>query len=93
MRKSKFTDDRKRKIIQERDDEGLTVEQICRRYKISLNTFYLWRRELFPESPLTIQEPQLVTQDEVDETELRVMKRLYLNLSAQNYELAKILVK
>jgi len=92
MRTSKFSDERKRKIILEKDQDGLTVQQICSRYKISVNTFYLWRKELIKNVADSVPAEILDRQVEANlDSENKILRRLYINLSAHNYELAKFL--
>lgn len=94
MRSSNFTDEKKRQILDERNVEGLTVREVCKRYRISIPTFYSWKRDLSNienDQPSSLSEPIRKSQD--DENENQVLRRLYINLSAHNYELAKFLEK
>ena len=93
MRKSKFSDDRRRQIILEKEQDSLTVQEVCKRYKISVNTFYLWKRMLFSNvDDLESSTRESLVVDSRD-TENKILRRLYINLSAHNYELAKFLEK
>ena len=93
MRKSKFSDDRRRQIILEKEQDSLTVQEVCKRYKISVNTFYLWKRMLFSNvDDLESSTRESVVLDSRD-SENKTLRRLYINLSAHNYELAKFLEK
>lgn len=93
MRSSNFTEEKKRQILNERDELRLTVKEICKKYRISSPTFYSWKRELGTiindeSSPdeTAAKRPNL-------ESDIKILKRLYINLSAHNYELAKFLEK
>ena len=93
MRKSKFSDDRRRQIILEKEQDRLTVQEVCKRYKISVNTFYLWKRMLCNNvDDLESSTRDSLVSDSMD-SENKTLRRLYINLSAHNYELAKFLEK
>ena len=44
MRKKRFLDEQIVAILREAETGGKTIEEICRQHKISVQTFYLWRR-------------------------------------------------
>lgn len=52
MKKSKFTEEQIIKILK-LQEEGLKVEEICRKYGISSGTFYSWRNKY---SGMEVQE-------------------------------------
>ncbi len=91
MRTSNFTLEEQNHILNEKAMYGTTVREICKKYGISVPTYYLWKRKL--------SMPQDITMDHTDrnspsqENEIKVLRRLYINLSAHNYELAKFLEK
>ncbi len=93
MRSSNFTDEKKRQILNERDLEGITVREICKRYRISIPTYYSWKRSL---SGIEEKHSVLIESNgsnQSAESENQTLRRLYINLSAHNYELAKFLEK
>ncbi len=93
MRSSNFTNEKKRQILNERDLEGITVREICKRYRISIPTYYSWKRSLsgIEENHSVLIESNGSNQSV--ESENQILRRLYINLSAHNYELAKFLDK
>ncbi|WP_294669278.1 transposase [uncultured Fluviicola sp.] len=91
MFESKYDDDQKRRILNERVTEKLTVRTICEKYDITPPTFYSWKYKFgnqanYSADPIADSIPDL-------ESENEVLRRLYINLSAHNYELAKFLNK
>lgn len=44
MKKKRFLDEQIVAILREAESGGKTIEEICRQHKISVQTFYLWRR-------------------------------------------------
>jgi transposase-like protein len=91
MFQSKFDQEKKRAIVQEREIDGLTIKAICIKYGITPATFYSWKNK-------TQNTKSVNTTDEVGtnnelEVENEKLKMLYINLSAHNYELAKFLNK
>lgn len=102
MRSSNFTDEKKRQILNQRNREGITVREICKKHNISIPTYYAWRRNYFDiESDIPSKDIDVPDKlgnnkktEEVDTNEEnRTLRRLYINLSAHNYELAKFLEK
>ena len=92
MRKSKFTIEDRKRIIEETQNNSLTIEKICSKYGISTNTFYLWKRTLKNEQNIDkiINEVVGGTKNQII-VENKTLRSLYINLSAHNYELAKFL--
>ena len=41
----KFTAEEKVKILQEGEYGNLSINEVCRRYQISPNTYYMWRKQ------------------------------------------------
>lgn len=94
MRFSKFNEDTKRRIIEEQLSNHKTVAEICSKYKISINTFYIWKRKIDGERKIDKIVEQSALEDENHIiTENKTLRKLYINLSAHNYELAKFLEK
>lgn len=89
MFRSRYDDDQKRRILNERVVQKLTVRNICEKYNITPTNYYSWRykfgNKILPEE----------SDDHSDnlETENETLRQLYINLSAHNYELAKFLNK
>lgn len=81
MRSSKFDRETKLKILNERKELGISVEEICCKYKISQPTYYNWKRAL---------QPHILVSTNLQE-ENRTLRRLYIDLSEHNYQLAKFL--
>lgn len=94
MRHSKFNDEMKRSILDEYTKGKSTVQQICQVYGISANTFYLWKRTIEGELKIDgmIREKGLDDENQI-QVENKTLRKMYINLSAQNYELAKFLEK
>lgn len=87
---SKLSEEEKKRILQEKIDSKKTVVQICADYDISIPKYYEWKNRFEAEkenkdkiSPPKAKQPKL---DKYD-----TLKKLYIGLSEQNYELAKFL--
>lgn len=93
MRLSHFTDEKKRQILNEKEHEGITVREICKRYRISIPTFYTWKRNLTGIERIETSIVDHKRNNPNVENEVQILRRLYINLSAHNYELAKFLEK
>lgn len=91
MRTSNFTLEEQNHILNEKAMHGTTVRDICKKYGISVPTYYLWKRKL--SMPQNISFDQMDRNSPSQENEIKVLRRLYINLSAHNYELAKFLEK
>lgn len=89
MRTSKFSQEEKLKILTEQEFENLSVEEICVKYGISVATYYSWKREIIHAAELDAQS--------FNAQELRkensTLRRLYIDLSEHNYQLAQFLNK
>lgn len=46
MAHSEFTDAQKRAIIEEKERDNLTVEEVTKRHRISPATYYLWAKSI-----------------------------------------------
>lgn len=91
MLQSKYDDDQKRRILNERVADRLTVKEICEKYDITPPTFYSWKYKFGNQANYSVD--QIVNSMTDLESENEILKRLYINLSAHNYELAKFLSK
>lgn len=87
MRKSKFSTDDKLRILTEQEAEEMSIEEICVKYGISLPTFYSWKRELAFRSEMKSEGSNV--QDL--RNEIHTLRRLYIDLSEHNYQLAQFL--
>ena len=89
MRTSKFTKEAKTKILIEKEQSNMTVEEICSKYGISTPTFYSWKREMS-----NIFEHEVVQHNMGElQKENHTLRRLYIDLSEHNYQLAQFLEK
>lgn len=87
MNKSRFSNEEKLKILNEKELESLSVEEICVKHRISMPTYYNWKRKLKPHFENKLE-------DNIDpQTENQTLRRLYVDLSEHNYQLAKFLSK
>lgn len=93
MFQSKYNDEQKRSILKEHFVEKLTVRAICEKYDITPPTFYSWRCKFGNQIYLEESDKGEVNYPDDLETENQLLRRLYINLSAHNYELAKFLNK
>jgi transposase-like protein len=92
MFKSRYTDPEKCDIIKEHKLNGSSVREVCEKYGITVQTFYLWKRKFqVPEESVVDTIPEV--HGKSPEAENKILRRLYINLSAHNYELAKFLEK
>lgn len=89
MRTSKFSRKEKLNILFEQHESEMSVEEICAKYKISTPTFYNWKRELATSNDLDIHSHNLKEL----QGENRTLRRLYIDLSEHNYQLAQFLNK
>lgn len=92
MRSSNFTLEKKKQILNEKILEGISVQEVCKRYRITAPTYYSWRRKIMISeiNTIPVNENQKNTSPE---NENQILRKLYINLSAHNYELAKFLDK
>lgn len=89
--RSRYSEKQKREIVEERNSQRTSVEELCAKYKISVTTYYNWKNEL---ETVSEQYPE-VELPELSPGELRrqnnYLRELYINLSEHNYQLAKFL--
>jgi putative transposase len=86
MKKSKFSEDQIIKILKSQD-EGIKVEEICRRHGISSGTFYCWKNKY---SGMDAQELQRLRQLEQENSRL---KKIVANQSLEIDMIKDILSK
>ena len=89
MRTSRFSNEEKLKILVEQEFEKTSVEEVCVKYGISVPTFYSWKRELAHSAELDAQSHNVVELQKENNT----LRRLYIDLSEHNYQLAQFLNK
>ncbi|HID74501.1 MAG TPA: hypothetical protein EYP56_00720 [Planctomycetaceae bacterium] len=68
---------------------GLTIEQVCRRLRISRQTFYRWRKQYGQAEPIEVSE--LARLRELEAENARLKERLSL-LEAENAQLQSLVV-
>lgn len=86
MQKSRFTETQIVAILHEAD-AGLPVTEVCRKYGISGNTFYRWKKKYGG-----MGVPELRRMKEL-ETENNRLKRMYSDLSLENDALKELISK
>ncbi len=93
MFKSRYSESEKQDIVNDRVVGSLSVREVCEKYDITVQTFYAWQRKLNNrlEDPSGNSIPEIIGQS--PDMENIILRRLYINLSAHNYELAKFLEK
>lgn len=89
MNKSRFTAEQKLKILQEKEVLKISIEELCFRNGISQPTYYNWKREL--KHLITTQSTE--TDPDDLKTENKTLRKLYIDLSEHNYQLAQFLSK
>lgn len=94
MRKSEYTDNDKLKIVSEIESTPESIIKACDRKGISIATYYKWKKLLSPNHTGTTKISSERSSDEsILVEENSTLRRLYINLSAHNYELAQFLEK
>ena len=91
MKEVKYDDFQKKNILIEKITEGSTIRSICNKYKITPPTFYAWKTKFGIELEIAGSNPISSEPISSIEKENKILKRLYINLSAHNCELAKFL--
>lgn len=61
MKKSQYTDEQIVKIVRESHEHG--VQQTARKYKVSENTLYIWRRKFGGMEPSQVAELKRLAQE------------------------------
>lgn len=86
MKKSKFSEEQIIKILK-CQDQGMKVEELCRKYGISAGTFYTWKNKY---SGMEVQELQRLRQLEQENSRL---KKIVANQSLEIDMIRDILSK
>jgi putative transposase len=86
MKQSRFTKTQIVAILREAD-EGVAVTDVCRRYGISGNTFYNWKKKY---SGMGVPELKRMKELETENTRL---KRMYSEKSLENHALKELISK
>ena len=86
MRKSRFTETQIVKAIKEHEG-GRKVEDICRELEVSRNTFYKWQSKYGG-----MEASDVKRMKELEEENSR-LKRMYAELSMDNYILKDVITK
>ena len=94
MRKSEYTDNDKLKIVSEIESTQDSIIKACNRNGISIATYYKWKKLL----RANLSETSLISSEQSSDESILVeenstLRKLYINLSAHNYELAQFLDK
>lgn len=92
MRTSEYSEEDKKNIVKVILNRTESIIKSCKKQKISVATYYKWKREV--ESNLITVEKNIGVQSSSNETlqlENSTLRKLYINLSEHNYELAKFL--
>lgn len=76
--KKRFTEEQIVAVLQEQQNTGKTVAEVCRKNGISENTFYIWKRKY---ASMTVSE---VTRLRELEEENAKLKRLVADLSLES---------
>lgn len=86
MKQSRFTETQIVTILREAD-AGVAVTEVCRKYGISGNTFYNWKKKY---SGMGVPELKRMKELETENTRL---KRMYSELSLENHALKELISK
>lgn len=86
MKKSRFSETQIVSILKE-VESGLKVEQVCRKHGISSATYYNWKSKYGG-----MQASELRRMKEL-ERELNQLKKMYADLSLENYAIKDLLEK
>lgn len=84
MRKSEYSDQDKLKIISDIESSILSINKGCAKNGISIATYYQWKKQFLIKPSENFEDKSLAEENST-------LRKLYINLSAHNYELAKFL--
>ena len=84
MKKSKFTEQQIAPILKQADD-GVSVEDTCRKAGISIQTYYRWRQKYGGLMPSEMKRPRQLAEENTR------LKRLVANLSLDKEMLQDII--
>jgi putative transposase len=87
MFKSKYSVDEQRQILKEKNKYGISVANLCKKYGITVQTYYKWKHRYENDTV-----PEITIESSAEEQNSK-LKKLYFDLSAHNLELAKFLNK
>ena len=89
--KRKWSAAEKLRIVLEGLNPSVSVSELCRREGISANLFYLWKKQLLSSATKVFEgkagRPGAV--EEKQEAELRRLKEVVVEITAENLELKK----
>jgi transposase-like protein len=93
MRISEYSEEDKRKILMAIAESEETIAKSCEKLKISIGTYYQWKRQVVTDVQNHIESSNINTSihQENLKTQNLTLRNLYINLSQHNYELAKFL--
>lgn len=86
MKKSRFSDSQIVSILKE-TESGMKVDDVCRKHGISSATYYSWKSKYGG-----MQASDLKRMKEL-EVELNQLKKMYADLSLENYAIKELLEK
>lgn len=86
MKKSKFSESRIVSILKEAES-GIKVDDLCRKHGISSATYYNWKSKYGGMEASDLKKMREL------ETELNQLKKMYADLSLENYAIKELLEK
>lgn len=86
MKKSKFSESRIVSILKEAES-GIKVDDLCRKHGISSATYYNWKSKYGGMDASDLKKMKEL------ESELNQLKKMYADLSLENYAIKELLEK